>query len=74
MPVSTVTLTTNYEAGPHWWDSGGMDLWLKTAESAGEPNVEDEMEIPATEAAKFLCKAALIPGWEQEPVVVNLEE
>ena len=73
MPVSTVKLTTNYEAGPAWWESGGLDLWAEFADEAGETVEEDEIEIPATDAAKFLVRAAQIPGWESGPVDVDME-
>lgn len=72
MPVPTVKLTTRYEAGSAWWDAGGMDLWTETAEQFGDPD-EDELELPAGAAADFLVKAALIPGWEGEPLMIEME-
>ena len=72
-----IRLLVDYRKSGSWWKSGGRELWESAAVNAGMRPADKEIELEPSEAAQFLCEAAVIPGWDQEVVevaVVQIQE
>lgn len=65
-----IRLLVDYRKSGSWWKSGGRELWTNAAVAAGLRPVAKELELEPSQAAQFLCDAAIIPGWDQEVVQV----
>lgn len=67
-----VRLSANYRKNQSWWKSGGEALWRSTLTKAVDQESEKEIELYPSDAAQFLCSAAVIPGWNKEAVKVTV--